>query len=360
VKVAITNGGGTEIPKGGKASVKVYARPIDAVDASQDVLLGEKLVPVAKLGAGETTKAKKVSLAFAQDLPEDEYRLVAVVDADSAVPETDENNNTATLDEPHIDIAAAFVDLGVEEASTNLPASIEAGKKGKATVVIAHGGNVPLNGEVKIEIFATPNGQIDGDAIAIGGTPGVAIKLRPGASKSFNLNIVAPEVEEASDLQIVARITPLGDIPDNNLTNHEGALGTVQVRPGPPSLASFVGAVTFNELTSNPITGTQGSFTSSTGAAGPYFYQWSIFGRPNEATLHLETDLFPSAPTGADTDLFIRLIYDGSRVTSFDGKTIRFTAASTGNTLGAYEFAGWGDVPANRFPDGFFELVDAS
>jgi hypothetical protein len=358
--INITNTGNVALAKGQAIDVQIFARPADAQDDSQDVLIDTQTgLSVSGLKPGAIKKLNLKS-ALPADLSEGNYVLAVKVDSANAVTESNESNNTAaTPGNDAIDVSEAFIDLSIQSTSTNLTGTVEGGKNGVATVVIAHEGNVAVDGNVKIEIFATTNGVIDDDAISIGVSESTAVKLAPGASKGFNVNITAPAAVAPVTYQLVARITPLAPIADTDPSNQTSTIGNVSVTPGGDlTLGLILGDITFTQTSANGAQGrSDGTFTSSNGGSGTYTWFYSPSGSVDVTLVLKEVD-FPFEPEGANTQISIALAFtEITRPTSVNNKVLKLTQTEGANALGTFSFNSWGTVPANTFEDGFLELT---
>jgi subtilase family serine protease len=98
--------------------------------------------------------------------------------------ETNESNNAAASAAP-VGIAMPFVDLiGVALAARG---NFTAGKLGAAGLTIRNDGNVPAKATFAVQLFATPDGVLDGvDDLPLFDGP-VRMSLKPGAARTFSL-----------------------------------------------------------------------------------------------------------------------------------------------------------------------------
>jgi hypothetical protein len=166
-----------------------------------------------------------------------------------------------------------------------------------------------------------------------------------------------PEVNAPVTYQLVARITPLGGVPDGNATNHTAAVSTIQVTPGELTLGAILGPITFTQTSANGAQGrSDGTFTSANGGSGSYTWFYSPSGTV-DVTLVLKQVNFPFEPDGAGDEIMIALAFEVIRPSSVNGKTLTLTKLRGDNTIATFHFRQWGTILEGAFDDGFAELA---
>ncbi len=194
----IINNGSAVLPKVAKAQVKVVARPINAVDDSQDIDLTSKptFVTLNSLGAGKS-KVQAVALTIPADLPVGEYDYLAIIDTNDDLAETSEFDNETPLDAPTLTVTDPFVDLSGALANPVIPTDLKSGDgtKLKLPIVITNHGNVDLARNATIDIqINLDNTGIGAEALqAVTTIPGVKVGgLKAGQSKTFTFTVEVP------------------------------------------------------------------------------------------------------------------------------------------------------------------------
>jgi hypothetical protein len=83
------------ITTGGDTTARIALRPIAATDASQDIVLGTRVIGTLAPGASEAFTQSFTLPTDADDLPAGDYRVVVTADSAGAVLETNEADNSA-------------------------------------------------------------------------------------------------------------------------------------------------------------------------------------------------------------------------------------------------------------------------
>ena len=261
VKAVVTNssGGTAAIPAGLSIHVQVVARPVGAVDASEDVPLTASPVSVT-IGSLAPGKSRTVSvrMQFPASLAAGNYNLVIKADTGNTLAETNETNNDGIFAQT-IAVAAPFSDPTLAfDAATVMPPG-----------VVADGRALPLKfdvqnlGNIKIPAGQTSSIAIVAHNLSTGtDTPlqtfAVALKgLAPGATKTFTLSpAVALSLSEgAFQLRATLSTTAPGDVLANNSASEATPL---VVGPAFYNLAVQAPTATFNPAILNG-TATSGS-----------------------------------------------------------------------------------------------------
>lgn len=239
IKVTVTNplASADALPGSTKINVEVYARPADALDDSQDVLLNAKeaTISVSDLKP-DKSKSTTVKLAFPADLPEGNYVIVAKIDTGDVVAENDENNNELVLEDVTITVADPFVDLEAAiGAKIKLPQEqiiSGDGDKLKVPVEILNRGNVATaNGQtVAVTLTAVPDGG--GDEIELETFTVKISNLKPGKTKKATLTVQLPPGVEAGMYRIRADIDSGDEVDESDEMNNAALTGQIDVALG--------------------------------------------------------------------------------------------------------------------------------
>ncbi len=231
VSVGIRNLSNSQILPGATATVQVVLRPVGAVDDSNDIPIGTASnVSLAGLtiGASKTVKVScKIPTTFnSNPIVAGNYELVATMSATPLIESTLSDN---TIIGSTINIAPSFIDLAVISATQSFRTPSANGSGGTGTVVVRNTGNVPVQGNINIQFFATPEESAVSSRI---GQQTFSVSLAPGAS-SPPLNVallltIPADGLLATAVDVVARIDP-ASLADSNLSNNQLAAGTVVV-----------------------------------------------------------------------------------------------------------------------------------
>jgi CARDB len=357
VSINLTNGGNAPIPAGQVVAIQVKARPTDANDALQDVLIGSLSAKVAKLANGKS-KTFKVNVELPANLAAKTYKLITVVDSGNALTETNENNNTAdSLASYTLTAAAAFTDLSVELAGTDVNGTAVTGSDTSGAVVLRNNGNIPLKGDVKVEFFAAPLSNLNNKTSL--GSQTFSVNLKPGAStKPLKLPLTIAESLSVSNYNFTAVISNFNGFTDSNANNNKHAAGdNISVAKGLGVLGKLNSTITFTRtggtVTPNvPSLGTvtveEGSFNDNNGHTG--LYSWTSYtgahvGNVVVFNFHADNPQFENIEFKMTSS---------SRPTSIDGKTIVFK--KPGNS-GDGTFLGLVLSLGNKVQKGVFDIL---
>lgn len=219
--VTIRNEGNVSVAKNTKIAITIVARPADAVDDSQDVVITTVLnKSISGLQAG---KSKTFSLSFKlpADLAENEYTLVSLIDSENAVVESDETDN-ALQGQSIITVADPFVNLSLAINDAKLPASQELGSSPRVTLplIIRNEGNVAIASKttVVVQIYARPDWADDDsydllvamvENVSVGG-------LKAGQSKGIKISFNLPNFEELGGYTLVAAVDGENQVEESN------------------------------------------------------------------------------------------------------------------------------------------------
>lgn len=239
VQVIITNDGNMAVGKGKTITVELAARPAWAGDnPSSDIVLAvNKGFSVSNLKPGKS-KSLNMNVVIPADTPEDEYYLIAKVDTDSDVAESNENNNTSKSEESGA-VSAPFVDLAPSVTNPKMPTSVVSGDGTKITlpVVIYNDGNVPCDKgqNIVVTILARPTSNL-GDSsedVMLTMLTSVSISnLKPGKFKKLNVNTYLPAGLAQGDYVIGVQVDSFDDVVESDENNNLAMTPVLSIQPG--------------------------------------------------------------------------------------------------------------------------------
>lgn len=232
VEIEVANLGNVATDKSQLIDIAFVARPTDAIDDSQDVTLA--VLDDTKAGNLAPGKPKKFKAKFEvpANLPEGDYRIVAIVDAGNDLVETNESNNTDvsdsvhTVEQPNIDLAVALGDI---DLPLNLVAG--AGDKTKVDLVVSNLGNVALNKSqtVDIQIVARPDGvNDDSQDVLVTTVENAKIGgVEAGKPKTVKADIEIPALLADGNYRLVALVDTSDEVIETNEANNTATSATV-------------------------------------------------------------------------------------------------------------------------------------
>jgi hypothetical protein len=136
------------------------------------------------------SKSYKLKFATFPAAPDGDYRLLAHVDADNAIPERSESNNVGATATP-INIAAPFVELS-GRFDPPVSGSFAGGRNPRLSVSIRNGGNTVATGFPSVGLFLSADRVQDAGDRPLVGAPPLRLKLNPGQQRRFRLGPVLP------------------------------------------------------------------------------------------------------------------------------------------------------------------------
>lgn len=143
------------------------------------------------------------------------YQLLAQIDPDNTIAETDEQNNTADLgavnvERPVVDLSGTFV--------TPTPATVAPGGRTTLVLDVANGGNVLLRGTATIAVTATTNSS------GVGGTNVGSVikrlKLKPDGHVKVKIRCTVPADLTAGNYFFAATVDSIAQIVESNEANN--------------------------------------------------------------------------------------------------------------------------------------------
>src|SRR5690606_34916072 len=143
VPVTVTNDGNLKIAKGQKISIALYANNADEEADMIELEVAENL-SISSLGAGASkTFTLYVELPAGMDAAN--YEIVAVVDSEDVLEESDEDDNTAST-ETVIDVVTGAVNLAATVDVSPLPEDPTSGDgtRIRVPVTVTNDGNIDI------------------------------------------------------------------------------------------------------------------------------------------------------------------------------------------------------------------------
>ena len=217
-------------PKKASVDVSVFARPVGAVNDSQDVLLNDREVSVSVNNLKpDKSKAASVNITFPDSLGAGDYQIVVKLDGDNDFQETNDNNNELILAQT-VNVAPPFKDLTVALGSRlDLPEMAIAGQKTKIKIPIeiTNEGNIKLDSGKKIlvTVHARPMSGGADTLLQIGGKDAKEVSvssLKDGKTKKVTLsNILLPESLPEDMYQLVVAVDTGNAVAESDENNND-------------------------------------------------------------------------------------------------------------------------------------------
>ena len=219
--VTVTNTGQTAI--NGPVAVTFFVSSDDELDES-DIQVGA-VTKNLKLATGKGKAVKLKKLAFPANIEDGNYRILARIDSESQVAETDEFNNYILSGE-QLAIGKPIVDYAATAGAVT--GKLTPGGRATAVVTLKNNGNVDA-GTVDVALFASTNDTIgDADDVQLAVAP-AKVKLKPGASKAAKIKITLPSNLPLGAYKLVAKTDPANTVAerDDNDNNSLGGAFTI-------------------------------------------------------------------------------------------------------------------------------------
>lgn len=250
VKLIVTNSSGSSdtIASPLKIDVDVVARPVGAVDSSQDVVLSK---PTATMSVGGLAPGKSRSIAlpitFPSTLAAGQYDIIAMVDTTNVLAETNEDNNSVTSDTV-VTAAPPFMDPALSfNHATVFPSS-----------VVADGGTLPIKinltnlGNVRTTagtgtITITAHNLSTGTDTTLDTISNVSLTgLAPSGTRTLTLSPVVPADLDNGQYAVDVALTDslAGDVTSNNTAVSTDIGQTLVVAPASFDVAASIGSRT--------------------------------------------------------------------------------------------------------------------
>jgi hypothetical protein len=216
VPVHLTNSGAGAAA--GKVRVLLYAST-DQTLGPGDVLIGS-LDDQAIAIAGKTSKVLTVNAQIPAWMANDDYNLLAVVDADNAIAEVNENNNTA-VGATMFQVDQAKRDLVGQLGSISLGDVFVPGDRGTIPLAITNSGNVPAVGKIDIKFYLSTDQVLDAATdYPLATLAGQSLNLAAGKSGVFTARFTVGPNAPAGTYYVLADIDPGGVIDELNKANN--------------------------------------------------------------------------------------------------------------------------------------------
>ena len=228
VPVVVKNKGNVALPAGQKINIE-----IDAFDGTTTTPIKTLTAQsVSALGAG-LSATFTASVTLPPGLPSGTYNLIAVADSSSLLTgDTDRTNNTVTTSGA-MAVTYGYVDMtGTFGTTWTLPSAVVGGKPllGYTSVVVHNIGDVALpTGQLaNIVVLAHDTTNTNNPDITLATLSNQSVSLlAAGGTKSFSAYVNRPGGVPADNYQILANITPVGNLTeahsDNNQASQTGA-----------------------------------------------------------------------------------------------------------------------------------------
>ena len=247
VPVVVTNAGNAPVGAGETIDIIIAARPVGAVDDTQDVPLTTATSladrPIGLLGPNLSRTFTATATLPVVGLATDDYRIVAKIDTSNDVEELlagqDLEGNNSALSSSLLHVARGFRDLAGTFALSLLPRQISAGQRlvSSIRVNVTNWGRIslPLGQLVNVSLVARPAGG--GDDIVLGGATNQSVSLlRSGLSRLVTISVNHPTglpALTAGTYTLVAIIspTPPGSLTEEHGDNNEATLTALGIAP---------------------------------------------------------------------------------------------------------------------------------
>jgi FKBP-type peptidyl-prolyl cis-trans isomerase len=253
--LTITNDGNTPLAKNAVAQVQIFLQ--NTANGTQTLLTAPiTSVSVSNLAAGKS-KTLTETLTIPASVVAGTYELVAVVNANAAVSETNTANDSAATTQTFT-LAAGFYDLTGALVSSKLPTTVVANQpvKGSLSLSIQNAGNIvlPKGQGVTVTVIAH-NLTTNTDNILLTTHESLSA-FKAGLAHTFNVPINDAAGLATGTYQYEATIAPSPALAESNTDNND--------------LLTTAGGTAF-EVTVNPavnnLTGTLSKSTLKSGAA---------------------------------------------------------------------------------------------
>ncbi len=201
-------GGGVAEP----SVVRFYLSTNPSLEAGDTLLGGSRTVPTLVAGA---SSAGSTSVTIPSGMAPGAYYLIAQADADGAVGETSEINNTL----------ARFMPVGPDlvVSALNVPATAAAGTVVSLTDTMKNQGG-GLAGPTVVRFYLSSNASLDGADTLLDGSR-IIPSLAAGASSTGATSVTIPEGTPAGIYYVIARADADGAVAESSELNNTTARG---------------------------------------------------------------------------------------------------------------------------------------
>ena len=195
----VTNGGTGPIDV--TVAVRVVASLDGTVDAGDTDVATFDAVRI-KLKAGKT-KVLKLNLAAFPSPPDGQYFLLAEVDSQNVLDETNEADNVGSTAAP-VTIAAPFVDIRPATASLGAaPATLLPNRKVSFKVTLTNPGNIDLKATTQANLNASADTTLGAGDTNLS-IRSLKLSLKPGQTKTYKLTFALPDTLPTGDSYFLA------------------------------------------------------------------------------------------------------------------------------------------------------------
>jgi hypothetical protein len=211
VGVKITNLAAAMINASG-LQITLFASTDTTLDPTDPVLGTVTTVPTLL----KTNKARifAVNGLTSASLPKGNYYLLAGVDTQNAVAETNETNNLAVSSRT-VHLAPSAVDLTGSFA--HLPATVKHSKPLNVVLLIKNLGTLPATGSILVDLYASTDNLLDSSDVPLQTSVPVTIHINPAKSQPVRFKIASLPVGTS---YLIAKIITSASIAESDLTNN--------------------------------------------------------------------------------------------------------------------------------------------
>lgn len=207
--VNVTNVGNEDVRQ--SVSVQVLASLDGAFDDS-DIPISEKTINL-RLKSGSSKHIPLKLGLVPGDMPQGQYRLLALVDSGRVITEDNEGNNSiATI--PSVTFAPPFVDLRATNVTVSAP--VRRGRPVRVALTVLNAGNVTARGTGVVNVVFTP--VVPGAETPV--EVPVKINLKAGKTGFLRSRMMVPPTLAAGDYTVTATITSTLPFSDSNPANN--------------------------------------------------------------------------------------------------------------------------------------------
>jgi hypothetical protein len=216
-KIRVTNNSATATAAG-PSRLTLFASVDTTLDATATAIS-----PVIALGnlklKPHASKTFTASFKFPSSLADGDYFILASVDSNNAIAESDETNNVAAS-ATKVHIAAPFVDL--TGTFGNLPASIKRARGATLTMLIKDSGNAPATSTIAVDVYASTDQTLDtaDDSIVASQVP-LKIKIKPDKSGSAQVRVPGITTAAAGKYFLIAVLNSTQTLAESNFANNQ-------------------------------------------------------------------------------------------------------------------------------------------
>lgn len=223
VSVTVANNGASTTPSAATINFSVRARPVNAADASSDVVLAVfNAVSIGNISPGLSAPFS-LGVTLPSQLANGSYRIAVVGTPSNDVGDANSANNTAIS--AYSLTSSSARDVSVSISNVTLPTSIFAGQTptGTVSITISNAGQTatPTGSTIDLSVrarLATATSAA-GDIILASATDQPIGAMLPGASVSITVNVALSSQLTEGGYKIVVVGTPSTLVADTNSAN---------------------------------------------------------------------------------------------------------------------------------------------